>query len=463
MQKTNAAEKPHRPGYREGVAGRGITRREFLRLAGITAAGAALAACNALSPNPSPSGPIRLVYRDWRTDWFPPMAQRLLDEFHAARPNIQVFYNLDPENSQFEEQCLADFEAGTAPDVFQGCCSSFPVWAQKGYALDLRPYVQADLDSATIADWDPVQYRAYFTKDGKQFGLPKYHGAGALYYNKYLFDQYHVDYPDETWNNRDYLQAMKELTLDVDRDGATDVWGGMVDINWERLQVHVNQWGGHFVDPTDPTRSEMAEAPSLQALEWLRARMWDDKIMATALDVQNKGTSAAFVAGQVATIEDGSWSLKSILSGADFRLGVAPLPAGPVRRAALATTDGFGIYAGTKHPDAAWELLKFLISKEYGRAMAQAHLLQPARASLVDEWIGYIRSEYPDQTKGMDLAAFADGQRMGYSVIAETFADQAQADQLTGPAWQQIFTLGQAPVELLKHVSEQIEQAQPKN
>jgi multiple sugar transport system substrate-binding protein len=152
--------------------------------------------------------------------------------------------------------------------------------------------------------------------------------------------------------------------------------------------------------------------------------------------------------------------LKSILANANFRVGLAVFPAGPVRRATLATTDGFGIYAGTKHPDAAWELLKFLVSKEYGRAMAKAQFLQPARASLVDEWAGFIRTEFPDKTKDLDIAAFADGQRKGYSVIGEGFANQADAQRLANAAWQKIFTLGQAPVETIKDLSREIEAAQ---
>ncbi|HEX7588230.1 MAG TPA: sugar ABC transporter substrate-binding protein [Anaerolineae bacterium] len=439
-----------------------FTRREFLRAAGLTAAGAALAACNAPAALPTTRAgeKVQLVYRDWRTDWFPPMVQQMLDEFHATHPNIRVFYNLDPENADFEEKCLAGFQAGTAPDVFQGCCSFFPVWAQKGYTLDLRPFVQADLDRATIEDWDPVQYQSYFSKDGKQYGLPKYHGAQALLYNRDLFDQYHVDYPNENWNHNDYLNAMKRLTQDRNQDGKTDLWGSMLDIGWERIQVHVNAWGGHFVDPADAAVSRMADQPALQAMEWIRARMWDDKVLATPLSVQNMGASDAFIAGRVAMVEDGSWSLKAILAGANFRLGIAPLPAGPVRRAALATTDGFGIYAGTKYPEAAWELLKFLISKEYGRAMARAHFLQPARASLVDEWIQFVRAEYPDKAKDVNIAAFAEGQRKGYSVIAETFANQAAAEQFASAAWERIFTLGQGQVEQMKAVSQQIEQAQ---
>jgi ABC-type glycerol-3-phosphate transport system substrate-binding protein len=438
-----------------------LSRRQFLKLTGATVAGAALSACNLAKPPTARSGEkAQLVYQDWRTDWFPPMAQQLLEQFHASHPNIRVFYTPDPED--LEGKMLDDMQAGTAPDVFQGCCSFFPIWAQKGYALDLRPYVKADLDRATLEDWDPAQYNALFTRDGRQYGLPKYHGALALYYNKDVFDQYKVDYPNSNWSYQDYLAAMKRLTH-RDPSGKTDLWGSMFDVSWDRIQVYVNSWGGHFVSPQDPARSLMAEPPALEALEWLRARLWDDKVMPTALDVQKIGTRQAFIAGQLAMVEDGSWALKDILNGSKFRVGVAPFPAGPARRATLATTDGFAIYAGTRHPEAAWELLKFLISKDCGRAMAKAHFLQPARASLVEDWVSYIRAEYPEKAREMDLNAFADGHLKGYSVVAEVFANMAEAQKLANDAWEKILTLGQSPVELMKTVSQQIEAAQPRS
>ena len=165
---------------------------------------------------PPPSGlssrgqeQVKLVYQDWRTDWFPPMAQKALEEFHATHPGIRVFYTPDPD--KVEDKMLADMQAGTAADVFQGCCTHFPIWAQKGYTVDLRPYVAADLDRTTIEDWDPAQYNSFFTREGRQYGLPKYHGALALYYNKDLLDKYHVDYPDGSWDHDDYLTAMMRL------------------------------------------------------------------------------------------------------------------------------------------------------------------------------------------------------------------------------------------------------------
>jgi multiple sugar transport system substrate-binding protein len=234
----------------------------------------------------------------------------------------------------------------------------------------------------------------------------------------------------------------------------------MLDVSWERIQVHVNGWDGHFVNPNDPKRCDMASSPALEAMEWLRARMWDDKVMATSLDVQNISTSQAFINQKVAMIEDGSWSLKSILDGANFRVGVAPFPAGPKRHVTLGTTDGFGIYARTRHPAQAWEFLKFLISKDYGRAMARVHFLQPARLSLIDEWIGYIREEYSIKARDMDIAAFADGQLKGYSVTAEIFPNMVGVSTIAKEAWDQIFTLGNAPVTDMADVCQKIETIQ---
>jgi multiple sugar transport system substrate-binding protein len=440
-----------------------LSRRSFLQLTGMATTGIVLSACTGLQPKPSVAGPdtVQLVYQDWRTDWFPPMVKQMLEEFHALHPSIRVFFVPDPEN--FEEKMMSDFQAGTAADLFQGCCVHFPAWAQEGYALDLRPYVERDLDQSTIDDWNPAQYRAFFLSNGYQYGLPKYHGALALYYNKDLFDRYSVDYPDESWDHDDYADAMHRLTDSRSGDGQTDLWGSMLDISWERIQVHVNGWGGHLVDPDDPTRCRMAEPEAMAAMEWIRARMWDDRVMATPLDVQNLSTRQAFTTGQVAMVEDGSWALKDILTGANFRIGVAPFPAGPAGRVTLASTDGFGIYSQTNHPDEAWELLKFLISKDYGRAMAHAHFLQPARASLVEDWIGYIRQEFPEKTKDVNLAAFADGHINGYSVTSEIFADMAAAKQIAYTAWDQIFALGAAPVEIVRDACREIEAVQQRN
>ncbi len=436
-----------------------VSRRDFLRWAGVGAVGLAYAACTPrrFSPGPHGSGNVQIVYQDWRTDWFPGMVQGMLSQFHQAHPNIQVFFTPDPEN--LDEQMLADFQSGTAPDVLAGCCDFLPAWAQKGYLLDLRPFIEADLDKGIISEWDLAQYRALSLDGGMQFALPKYHGALALFYNPSIFIKQKLDYPDGSWSHDDYYEAMKRLTSHKG-DGTDEVWGSMMDISWDRIQIHVNGWGGHFVDPDDPYKSRMGDQEALNAMNWIRERIWSDHVMASYLDVNNLETRHAFIQKRVAMIEDGSWALKDILENAPFQVGVTTFPSGPVKKVTLATTDGFAIYAGTKYPEAAWEFLKFLVSREYGAAMVQTHLLQPARLSLVRDWINLINKSYPVHKSTLNLQAFAEGHQQGYSVTAEIFPNMSDARRLALAAWEQIYMLGQSPVEMMRDVSAQIEQAQ---
>jgi hypothetical protein len=179
------------------------------------------------------------------------------------------------------------------------------------------------------------------------------------------------------------------------------------------------------------------------------------------LDYDDPDNNDWLAVNQFTVVESGHERRADVVLFVNGRHDRRRLGAHPGTRQRLGRSfDGFGIFAGTKHPEAAWELLKFLISQDYGRAMARAHFLQPARASIVDDWVSYIRSEYPAKARDVEIAAFADGHLKGYSVVAETFSNMADATRLANAAWQEILTLGQAPVEKMKAVSRQIEEAQ---
>ena len=281
----------------------------LLSLALLTACAPGGAGQTAESDAPAESAPsdevVQLVYQDWRTDWFPGMAQAQLAEFHATHPNIRVFYTPDPEDVPGEMPAM--FRAGSAADVISGCCDFFPAWGQAGYLLDLRPFVERDLAADVIAEWDAAQYKAFFTADGRQFALPKYHGALAVYYNKDRFDAAGVPYPDADWTYDDYLSAMTALT-GAEVDGSA-VYGSTLDPIYDRVQIHVNAFGGHFVNPDDPTDCVLDEPPAVAALEWLRVRFQDDGVMASPLALNKLETRRAFWEGRVAMVEDGSWAL----------------------------------------------------------------------------------------------------------------------------------------------------------
>ena len=403
---------------------------------------------------------VNLVYQTWGSDWMVPLWEEMEPIFSAAHPNIEVTYV--PQSNDVDVKLLAQMVAGEAPDIMFGCCTWFPTIAQKGQLLDLRPYVERDFDQATIDDFDSAQYNAFILSDGTLYGLPKYHGALALFYNKDLFDEYGVEYPpEEGWTLEEYQEAMEKLTQDRDGDGNTDLWGSMIDIvSEDRVQMYINNHGGHIVDPEDPTNCMLDEPEATAALQWLYDRMRVEKVMATSLDVAEVGTQNAFIAQQVAMVEDGSWAINNILKSSTFRVGIAPFPAGPAGRVTLATTDTYGIWVGTEHPDEAWELLKFLVSEEYGIASAKYGSLQPARESLVTQWANIIRENFPEKTQDLNIEAFADGHKQGYSVVVETFANQGEARPILREAFDLIFTLDEQPLEYMNDVCLEIEATQ---
>jgi hypothetical protein len=105
--------------------------------------------------------------------------------------------------------------------------------------------------------------------------------------------------------------------------------------------------------------------------------------------------------------------------------------------------------------------MKFLISKEYGQPVAKAHFLQPARQSIVEDWVGYIRAEFPEKAKDVNIAAFADGHINGYSVVTETFANMVGASEIAKRSGMQSIPWAKRPFQRwLPFVREQIEALQ---
>jgi ABC-type glycerol-3-phosphate transport system substrate-binding protein len=114
-----------------------FSRRDFLRTAGLAAAATALTACGVkpASLASGNQGPVQLVYQDWRTEWFPGLAQEMLAKFNASHPNIRVFYTPDPENlvQKMPEMAL------DRPRRLCWLLRILPSWANAGYMLDSSP------------------------------------------------------------------------------------------------------------------------------------------------------------------------------------------------------------------------------------------------------------------------------------------------------------------------------------
>ena len=70
----------------------------------------------------------------------------------------------------------------------------------------------------------------------------------AVYYNKAIFDEYGVDYPEAGWTWDDLLAIAQELTVDTDGDGKTDIWGIQLPGPWTTgFEYWVGAAGGSLI------------------------------------------------------------------------------------------------------------------------------------------------------------------------------------------------------------------------
>jgi ABC-type glycerol-3-phosphate transport system substrate-binding protein len=137
--------------------------------------------------------------------------------------------------------------------------------------------------------------------------------------------------------------------------------------------------------------------------------------------------------GRIATYESGDWQLSPMVKTATgkYKWDVAPIPKGPVQQNTLATTDGWGIWKGTKGADDAWEFLKFLQTDEWNELMITIGYLRPSRVSLFSKWESLVKKAVPE-LGDKNLKTFGDA--VSYATTLELFQFHADAAQIINAA-----------------------------
>jgi multiple sugar transport system substrate-binding protein len=218
--------------------------------------------------------------------------------------------------------------------------------------------------------------------------------------------------------------------------------------SWLRTQIHINAFGGHYVDPQDDTLCMLGEPEAQDALDWLRARTWDDNTFPQLAQVEGEKYAGGnlFDTEKLATLEEGSWQLRSRVDRATFEWNVGAFVKGPEDHVTLSTTDAWSIWEGTKEPDAAWELIRFLAGQGFGRALCRYQLLQPSRKSNIEYWYQTLRREFPVM-ETVDLEVFGEAMERNLGRPMEIFRKQAETMEIINPIFDQVIGLGKEPVE----------------
>jgi ABC-type glycerol-3-phosphate transport system substrate-binding protein len=118
----------------------------------------------------------------------------------------------------------------------------------------------------------------------------------------------------------------------------------------------------------------------------------------------------AFASQQLAMALDGPWNLPRYRELKGLEWAIAPLPAGPVRRATIVGGEYLAIFKQSKHPKEAWTFVKWILRPDVQARWSMKSGYLPVRRSVLalQEYQDFLRTN-------PGLKAYVDQMEFGQS------------------------------------------------
>lgn len=325
----------------------GVSRRQFLKAAGVTAAGSVLAACTpAATQAPQPTaapvaaqleGSIEVGCFYTEGPWFD-IHKSVGDSIIKDFPNVQIKYT--DANTATDAARVLRWQAGDPLDVdfgrFNNQAPPTWEWADNDYLYDLTPHMQDTLPSGEkwgdtfLSALDGMDYdqREGSKTKGKRLGVAFELVLMLMQYNMQIFEDLGVE-PATNWP--DFLnlcetirsKGVKPICVSGPTFYYTCHW-------WDRLIQRVV--GKQAVLDVTYGNAKLADNPGfLTAAQEIQKLIDNDWLMDGYESADFTVSQAMFFQGQAAMIHQGSW-LTSEMKDAipeGFRLGAFDFPAYP--------------------------------------------------------------------------------------------------------------------------------------
>jgi multiple sugar transport system substrate-binding protein len=322
--------------------------------------------------------------------------QAVVDDFHAANPNITVKVEVSDWDSYWTKLNTL-IAGGTPPDVFAMDAPLYLDWQSRGALLNLQPYIDA---TPGFLDGVYPQTLSAYKVGNEYYGLPRDFQTIVLFYNKDMFDKAGVTYPTADWTYTDLLNAAKTLTKDANGDGKIDQFGLWTD-TWD-MELFWSEaiwaYGGDIIN-SDHTRTLIGEGGARDAWSYIDS-LYKEGVMPKPATAGEYGGDL-FQSGNAAMTTIGHWAVPGYVQ-AGIKFGVAPMPTGPVGRATSVNSAGFVVSKDSKNPDAAFAFIKFALSEAGQKRLAELGFAIPVLKSVAES------DSYLKQPGDLDQKVFLD-------------------------------------------------------
>jgi multiple sugar transport system substrate-binding protein len=323
----------------------------------------ALGACQASSEGTSPESDI-IVLRAGTGDSGEGLNphQSIIADFEDQNENILVQLEAIAGRDYYT-RILTQIAADRAPDVMNIGDDAVPSFVEKGSFLPLDDCL-ADLDFDTSVYLTGLLEPG--TVDGTLYFLPKDYSTLAVYYNKALFDDAGVAYPEAGWTWDDLLTTAQALTQDTDGDGQTDIYGIQLPANWTTgFEYWVAAAGGSLISEDGTSYVGYMDSDAVIRAVQFYADLYNTyQVAAPPADFSAfGGGNSEFDTGQAAMRIFGRWPQAGMLNNPNIDLGVVGMPSDAVE-ANILFWGGFGISSTTDNLDEACLFLSYYAGPE---------------------------------------------------------------------------------------------------
>lgn len=368
-----------------------VSRRDFLRLAGMTTAGMLATACVPVE--------VRTGAEQSGMDTAPPEApaeivatsQMPIDTWDNSLVRAKERFphiNLTVTNTQiagigwdgYSDLILTQIAGGEQLDVIMIAIEGLGLLTAKNVLRPLDEFLAVDAEAKEILETDVHKtLREMLQVNGKQMEYPFSWNNMVMYYNTAIFEEEGIDPPAEDWTWDDFLETclkVARVTGGADDRFAYSFWGsGMFGMA---------AW--YFNNDTSPLTDD-----------WKASNMLDPKVaetlqfMADLILKHNVAPNptgwdewAQFHAGNLVMRTCGRWCISGSLEAnfETYDLQIQPHQAGPIKT--VAGTDGWGIANVSDHPQEAWEVVKLLSDSEASLDMVKLGGNIPALRSVAE-------------------------------------------------------------------------------
>lgn len=304
--------------------------------------------------------------------------QLMVDEFEKANPGIEIEIQVNGWGDYWTA-LEAAATGSVMPDVFWMHSNEIFRYASNDLLLDLNSYINDS--SAVSMDNFPDGLVGIYNYEGKQFAVPKDYDTIGLWYNKTMFDEAGVEYPDESWDWQDLYDAAEKLTkADKSQYGILAPFH-----NQEGFYNFIYQNGGTVI--TDDKYSGYDNPKTIEAMEFY-IKLIDDGLSPNEFGDAER--VAWLQSGKVAMGFFGSWNLSGFTANEymaeNFDVAVLPM-SNNGGKASIFNGLGHAIAHNCPHPEEAWKFVEYLSSREGQIRQAELGIAISAYNGTSDDWV----------------------------------------------------------------------------